>query len=182
MTNQIALSGFESPGYSESLFLDSIFPRLTAAVEAHGGSSALLTRKATQVGSKSSGYSAVFFGALTAFRLRFRGKQHYISLSAAFTDLVPDSFPKSQLASEPKYIRIFVDPDRPLEDYTDLLIAVVVACVNRYPTGWDCCSRYMECSNAKACTHPDKVFALECGYRKVLNSGRIFYGENRNID
>ena len=27
----------------------------------------------------------------------------------------------------------------------------------------------------------DKAFALGCGYRKILSSGRIFYGNNRNI-
>lgn len=46
---------------------------------------------------------------------------------------------------------------------------------------FDCCHRFEECSNAKACTHPDKRFALSCGYRKNLKAGRIFYGQNRNI-
>jgi hypothetical protein len=54
--------------------------------------------------------------------------------------------------------------------------------INRLPKSWDCCSRYMECSNAKRCVHPDPSLALECGYRKILASGKIYYGENRNVD
>lgn len=30
--------------------------------------------------------------------------------------------------------------------------------------------------------HPGKAVALECGYRKILASGRVFYGERRNVD
>ena len=182
MTDQVTLSGFEPPEYKESLFLDSIFPKLMAAVEEHGGPSVLLTRKATQTESKSSGYSVVSFGTLTAFRLRLRGKQHYISLPTVFSDLVPDSFPQKSVASELKYIRILVDSSHPIESYSDFLVKVAGESVNRYPKAWDCCSRYMECSDSKTCIHPDKTFALECGYRKTLNSGRIFYGKNRNID
>ena len=46
---------------------------------------------------------------------------------------------------------------------------------------FDCCHRFEECSDAKVCTNPDKKMALKCGYRKILKSGRIFYGKNRNV-
>lgn len=46
---------------------------------------------------------------------------------------------------------------------------------------FDCCSRYMGCSNAKKCIHPDIMMASQCTYRQRLNAGRIFYGENRNV-
>ncbi len=45
-----------------------------------------------------------------------------------------------------------------------------------------CCSRYLECSNEKLCVHPDKERARGCMYKINLDDGRIFYGENRNID
>jgi len=44
-----------------------------------------------------------------------------------------------------------------------------------------CCSRYMECSNNKKCIHPDLKFAKGCKYKKHLETGKIFYGKNRNI-
>lgn len=45
-----------------------------------------------------------------------------------------------------------------------------------------CCSRYEECSDEKHCIHPDKEMARGCMYKINLDSGRIFYGVNRNID
>ena len=53
--------------------------------------------------------------------------------------------------------------------------------IRQYHT-FGCCSRYEKCSDAKKCIHPDPVFALGCAYRNNLDSGRIFYGKNRNID
>lgn len=46
---------------------------------------------------------------------------------------------------------------------------------------FDCCHRYLECSDAKECTHPDRDFSLCCSYRKMLKQGIIFYGKNRTI-
>ena len=45
-----------------------------------------------------------------------------------------------------------------------------------------CCSRYLECSDAKYCIYPDKKDARGCMYKVNLDNGKIFYGENRNID
>lgn len=47
--------------------------------------------------------------------------------------------------------------------------------------GFDCCSRYLACSEAGHCTHPDIMFAGQCTYRQKLRTGRIFYGEKRNV-
>ncbi len=43
-----------------------------------------------------------------------------------------------------------------------------------------CCGRYLECSNAQKCIHENKLYSKACMYRKQLESGRIFYGMNRN--
>lgn len=53
--------------------------------------------------------------------------------------------------------------------------------INNISKDFDCCHLFEECSNAKVCVHQDKDFALMCGYRKILKSGRIFYGVNRNV-
>ena len=46
-----------------------------------------------------------------------------------------------------------------------------------------CCSRYVECSDAKTCLHPDFLYASgACMYKKNLDAGRIFYGKNRIKD
>lgn len=176
MDEQVTLSGFEPPEFYEIQYLNSVFPKLQNAVTEHGGEGQKLSYLST------AGYTAVSFLKLTCFRLKLRGKQPYIAIPLVFSDLIPSTFPQKRLQSDPKYIRILIDEDHAAETYTEFLIKIAGETINRYPKGWSCCSRYLECSNAKTCIHPDKTFALECGYRKILNSGRIFYGENRNID
>jgi len=173
---QITLGGFEKPNSKEADFLHSIWASMEAAVEEAGADKKLLTN-----GTVDS-YTVVKLGNLTICRLRFRGKQHYIALPTIFKDLIPEGTPYKSVKSELKYIRVLIDEERPLESYHNLLIKAATESVNRYPKEWDCCSRYMDCSNAKTCTHPDKGFALGCGYRRILSSGRVFYGKNRNID
>lgn len=182
MDEQFTFPGFEPPEHQEVAFLDPLLPELKAAAANYGGRPEDLTYKSTKSDTSGSGYTVVSFKKLTAFRLRIRGTQHYISLPTVFSDLIPNSFPTKKLSSEEKYIRLLIDEKHPLESYRNFLIQIAGETVNRSPKEWDCCSRYLECSNAKTCVHPDKSFALGCGYRKILNSGRIFYGKNRNID
>ena len=54
--------------------------------------------------------------------------------------------------------------------------------IDAIPKEFSCCSRYMECSNKIKCLNPDKEMAMRCGYRKILMSGKVFYGVNRNIE
>ena len=44
-----------------------------------------------------------------------------------------------------------------------------------------CCSRFVECSDARQCTCPDRLKAYGCMYRKNLLSDRVFYGKNATI-
>lgn len=178
MNDQITLAGFEPEDSREAIYLDSILPQLLKSIEAQGGEPSFLSRRST---SGSGGYSTVSIVNFTAFRLHLRGKSHYISVPTVFSDLIPDNFPQKQLRSDTKYTRILIDAKHPIESYTDFLAKITGETINRYPKEWSCCSRYMECSDAKACIHPDKTLALVCGYRKILNSGRVFYGKNRNI-
>lgn len=172
MDNQIAFIGFEAPEHHEREFLGKIASNLRAIIEDMGGDSQLMKISAT------SSYTAVMFGNLTAFRLKIRGKQCYISIPLTLADLIPN---EASTLTDGKYRRVPITEEHPLDSYTDFLVNVVGETVNRYPKEWDCCSRYLECSDAKACTHPNKAFALGCGYRKILSSGRIYFGKNRNI-
>lgn len=157
-------------------FLESIRPALAAAIAEKSGpeeSLSFSTRKE---------YAAASFLNFTVFRLRLRAAQQYFSVPTLFRDLIPETFPTKSLKSQPDFIRLLIDAEHPKESYVEFLSLIAGETVNRYPKEWDCCSRYMECSDAGKCVHPDKAFALECGYRKILASGRIFYGKRRNID
>lgn len=61
----------------------------------------------------------------------------------------------------------------------------IVYCLKKYRSNarsFGCCDQFIECSDAKKCVHENKLYATACIYRRNLESGRIFYGKNRNID
>lgn len=60
----------------------------------------------------------------------------------------------------------------------------ILYCLSNYSSKaktFGCCSRFTECSDAKKCVHVNKLYSTACSYRKNLESGRIFYGKNKNI-
>lgn len=67
-------------------------------------------------------------------------------------------------------------------NFLDQLCSALQSIIDSIPTEFSCCSRYEECSDAIACTNPDKELATGCSYRKTLHIGKVFYGKNRNID
>ena len=179
---QIAMSDFAPDGQAEKDYINLIYPQIVSTVEKCGGDASLLSVAAVKPGYKfSRDYVSLKLGSMVVFRIKLHGKAQYLAFPDIFAELIPDSFPKKAAASQPKYVRLTVDNDFPIEKYTDLILKLMVEAMNRYPSEWSCCSRYQECSDAKACINPDKNIALACSYRKTLNSGRIFYGKNRNI-
>lgn len=64
------------------------------------------------------------------------------------------------------------------ESLSDECCAALRVALDSIPKGFSCCSRYVECSDRRACCHPDHDMRLQCYYRRVLASGRVFYGKN----
>lgn len=75
------------------------------------------------------------------------------------------------------FIRYKCDSD---ENGADILEIIVNRFTEDYMPSerFGCCHRYVECSDAKTCTAPDKLRAKGCYYRENLEKGRIFYGKN----
>ena len=174
MNAQMTLSGFESPHAKELAAYEEMLPQLQEAARSAGGNGESIAIK------HGKSYSSVWFASLLAFRLCLR-KSKYIEVPDESKDVVADLAPlRDQKKAASGFWRVSLD-DTPIAACSDILGEVIKAAIDRMPKEWDCCSRYEECSNAKACIHPDKEFALACGYRKILNSGRVFYGKNRNV-
>lgn len=60
----------------------------------------------------------------------------------------------------------------------------ILYCLKNYRTkerSFACCNLFMECSDAKRCLHVNKLYSTACAYRHNLESGKIFYGKNKNI-
>lgn len=128
-------------------------------------------------------YSSVYFMDSNElfFRIRIRKKTRYILIPEVYEDLLPEGTSVSRRKADIGMIRIEIQSCEDILKYVDVLKAVLERiCRNHRDFG--CCSRYLECSDAKACIHPDPKFALTCWYRCNLLDGKIFYGKNRNID
>lgn len=175
MSDQITLSGFEAPHEKELAVYREILPDLQSAAAEAGANGAAITIRHGKT------YSSVWYGSILAFRLRLRKEVRYIEVpldaKAAVQGLGPEAGQKEVSGG---FWRVKLGPE-PVGAHADILADVLRDAIDRMPKEWDCCSRYLACSNAGRCVHPDPAFALGCGYRKILASGRIYYGENRNV-
>lgn len=167
---------FNEPTSPEMEFLQSIQHRLEHEIEEYAGDSSILRFV------QNANYVSVMVGTSFAFSIRLQGKLPFISIQNSNTDLIPEGSNTRKSTSQGNHTQILLGDAENISNYVDFMVEVIKATVDRYPSDWNCCSRYMECSDAKHCTHPDRKFALSCGYQKILRSGRIFYGKNRNID
>lgn len=62
-----------------------------------------------------------------------------------------------------------------------VVLSVIENMVDTVPKEYDCCSSFEVCSDAGHCVRDDRSRSLQCGYRKILKSGRVFFGKNRNV-
>lgn len=85
--------------------------------------------------------------------------------------------------SEEGFVRLRLDNDSPeIIDYIKENTKYRVKNYSSKERMFGCCSRFEECSDAKKCTHPNKLFATACHYRHNLDNGRIIFGKNKNVD
>lgn len=116
------------------------------------------------------------------FRLCSRSNRHYFEISAAIIDDIPaPSNQELRIMADGFYRLDFTPTTSGVLEHADFLCNVLEKAVDSIFKDFDCCSRCVECSDAKRCVNPSSALAVSCGYRKILKSGRIFYGKNRNI-
>lgn len=99
--------------------------------------------------------------------------------------LIDINYPKNLINftnSSPEWGSIYLS-DKLETAILDGLQKIFFHCYTLLPeNNFGCCSRFNECSDYKKCVHKNKLFAYGCLYRRNLESGKIFYGKNRNID
>ena len=106
------------------------------------------------------------------------GKNSVLEISEAYKDIVEQFQTGAVLKGGFYQVPISGPLDTPIE----LILNLIESAYIKSPKDFDCCSRYLECSDAMHCINPRLEYALGCGYRRIMYTGKIFYGENRNID
>lgn len=131
--------------------------------------------------SRKKDYSSVTFSTYLLCRICIRSGKSHFSVSAEYRTQLPQNADAKVDPKDGKFISIPISPAGKIEEYVAFLSSVLQTLIDRVPKTFDCCSRYLECSDAKRCISPNKTLAMGCGYKKILKSGRIFYGRNCNI-
>ncbi len=123
-------------------------------------------------------YSILFDNSLTVAQLGGKKKLYFAVPTAA---LKLSSEYRSLAHAKNAYSKIFLSSFDQIDQYQILLVFILQTIIDGIPKEFDCCSRYVECSDAKKCTHPDVRESIKCGYRRKLLNGQVFYGKNRTV-
>ena len=164
-------SMFESP---ELTVLETIRPVLdTVLAENRLGPEYLSFEKRGQ-------YWSIVFNTSSVVARLGTGRSKYLEIPTA--PLAFSAMYRSYVGNlNSAYTRLPLVSLSQVKDYDGMLVLSLKHVIDQIPKEYDCCSRYRECSDSKACIHPDIEFSLKCGYRRIMRDGRIFYGKNRNI-
>ncbi len=117
-------------------------------------------------------YSITFFDNVVV-RVYSGKKKTYLELP---------NYGKFRTDNDKDFVKIYIDSLKDIPDHIDDIKLSCQYILDGVQKDFSCCSRYMECSDAKICTNPDKMAAVGCYYRRALHNGKVFYGANRNIE
>lgn len=119
-------------------------------------------------------------------RIKTNARVPYISFKIRYIDWFKNNnIPYFQISSEKDFFRIELKYFEPIlkspekYDMNKLVEDMFFNAINFEKFG--CCYKYKECSDAKKCLHEDLLYSTGCLYRKNLENGKIFYGENKNV-
>lgn len=126
-------------------------------------------------------FSSIYLNSSVMCHLCYRKELSYIEIPVTLFEQAPAEFQPTETIIQRGFVKFHAATINAVIQAKPVLCAILHVLIDKMPKEWDCCSRYLACSDAKKCIHPDPAFAVKCGYRRILKSGRIFYGKNRNI-
>ena len=128
---------------------------------------------------RNKGTTAILLRSDLICRLTARGDGYSsLAIGRQFAGLLPAGWEGKKAAGDTLAFPFEQGPA--LADWGTVLCEICRRRIWEIPKQFDCCDRYEECSDAGFCTNPDLLYAMECGYKKLLRQGRVFYGKNRN--
>ena len=128
-------------------------------------------------------FSSLWLRSVMLCRIGVRGKQCYISIAANYKEAIKQArtYGLKEITqksdADTSFVRFSFSGTNP-DILHELFRLELMNALDNAPKEYSCCARYVECSDAKKCIHPDKDMAFGCYYKKNLMNGRIFYGDN----
>lgn len=138
-------------------------------------------KKKDSVGASAA---SIYCDTYKMLHINKSGQHYFVSCKAAAKTLL-DKYNIPYMTSKSKtdiflYKIVYNEPNI-INEYAEFWLDVYDNIYLSSPDSYSSCSRYLECSNALHCVNPDATDGLLCKYRKNLEKGYIFYGENSII-
>lgn len=112
-------------------------------------------------------------------KIKFSKRNSYIEVKTKFEDEFAN-FERVYTSNNTSRIKITrIDDVISLISQLSIIYMKVLSELGEESFG--CCHRYIQCSDALQCLHPDFITSIACLYKKNLESGKVFYGKNKNI-
>ncbi len=107
----------------------------------------------------------------------------YVFIKNDYTDEIFNFYEQSFCKSFSAFTGVPIDLKSDFTESFSFLLLLIVKKILGLTTydEFGCCSKYLECSNAKKYLHPNEINYMGCQYKRNLENGRIFYGINKNI-
>lgn len=138
---------------------------------------------------KKDGIISICAKSILAARAKLTHKTKYLLVrekyKSYFSNYIQEHnvLPKYEKKENDLWVRIPISSLADIMEMIEPISAVYMTVLADFGgERFGCCSRYEQCSDARKCIHPDFILSRACAYRKNLESGKIFYGKNRNID
>lgn len=113
-------------------------------------------------------------------RVRFRKKAKYFSVRTPLFDTAKKCLSASSVMeakTDGEFTRLPLSQPHDIYNYRDFIVECLIQILDSLCI-FDCCARYVECSDKLHCVCPDRDLALGCRYKKNLRNGVVFYGKN----
>jgi len=128
------------------------------------------------------GYSSIKFLGIHSLRVTC-GRKNYIGLKNSYEHVWAnnESIKIERIPSDELWSRVSFNSQEDLKNLHTFFLQLYEEAFSLLNVElFSCCSRYIQCSDEKVCIQPNKRLSVGCQYRKNLESGRIFYGKNRD--
>lgn len=122
-------------------------------------------------------YKVIKFFNKSVIRIIEKNKTIYISVQEKYaTD--NKNLKLFKVKSELPWVRLEINSGDDIFLFSNIFCDIYE---DMMPDTFDCCSRYMKCSDELKCVQPIPKLMRECRYRKKLLKGIVFYGDNCNV-
>lgn len=158
----------------------SIFQKIKSHLNQQAQDNAIGTDLIALSKTKKKGDYTVKIDKTVLCKIICQNNQNYIRISKQYAKFLKD-FPGNYTIAKDNNYLLPIAQEKNLDQILVVLSNIFDDITLSDVPHFGCCSRYVACSDAKQCVHPDKNISKACGYKKNLDSGKIFYGINKNI-